>query len=47
MRKPDNAIKQKAVIDKPISIVCVVIVGIFVALMAAKPDATLNVVNKI
>ena len=47
MEKPNNAIKQKAVIDKPISIVCVVIVGIFVALMAAKPDATLNVVNKI
>ena len=47
MKKPDNAIKQKAVIDKPISIVCVVIVGIFVALMAAKPDATLDVVNKI
>lgn len=47
MKKPDNTIKQKAVIDKPISIVCVVIVGIFVALMAAKPDATLNVVNKI
>jgi len=45
--RKDPTIKQKTVADKPITIVCIVIIGIFVALMAAMPDATLNVVNVI
>lgn len=45
MEKQGNEIKQKAVIDKPISIVCIILVAIFVFFMCLKPDATLNAVN--
>lgn len=47
MEKPKNTVKQKAVIDKPITIICIAIVAAFVIIMAAAPDATLNVVNAI
>ncbi|MCC2864792.1 BCCT family transporter [Ihubacter massiliensis] len=47
MEKPNNAIKQKAIIDKPISIVCIILVAIFVCFMCLKPDATLNAVNTV
>jgi len=36
---------KKAVIDKPISIVCVALILAFVALVILQPDATLNAVN--
>lgn len=38
---------RKAVSDKPIAIICIALVFIFVAFMAIKPDETLNVVNKV
>lgn len=38
---------KKAVIDKPISIVCVALIVAFVALVILQPDATLNAVNRI
>lgn len=38
---------RKSIIDKPISIICIAIVAIFVVFMIAMPDATLNVVNTI
>lgn len=44
MREPQKRDK-KTVIDKPITIVCIVLVAIFVAFMCIKPDETLNVVN--
>ena len=47
MEKPVNVVKEKAVIDKPITIFCIVLVGAFVAVMAIAPDATLNGVNAI
>lgn len=47
MEKPNNVIKQKAVADKPISIICIAIVAVFVCIMAIKPDETLNGVNVI
>lgn len=47
MEKPQNTIKQKAIADKPISIVCIILVAIFVLFMCLKPDATLNAVNAV
>ena len=47
MEKQGNEIKQKPVIDKPISIVCIILVAIFVLFMCLKPDATLNAVNTV
>ena len=39
--------KTKAISDKPISVICIILVAIFVAFMCAKPDQTLNIVNAI
>ncbi|MEG0829301.1 MAG: BCCT family transporter [Anaerovoracaceae bacterium] len=47
MEKQNDPIKQKAIIDKPISIICIILVAIFVLFMCLKPDATLNAVNTI
>lgn len=47
MEKQGNEIKQKPAIDKPISIVCIILVAIFVLFMCLKPDATLNAVNTV
>lgn len=47
MESQNEVIKKKAIIDKPITIVCIVLVAIFVTFMCAKPDATLSVVNKV
>ena len=47
MEKQGNEIKQKPVIDKPIAIVCIILVAIFVLFMCLKPDATLNAVNTV
>jgi BCCT family betaine/carnitine transporter len=38
---------QKAISDKPIAIICIALVFIFVAFMAIKPDGTLAVVSKV
>lgn len=38
---------RKAISDKPIAITCIVLVFIFVAFMAIKPDETLAVVSKV
>lgn len=47
MEKLSDKNAGKAVVDKPISIVCVALIVAFVALVIAKPDATLNVVGVI
>lgn len=47
MEKPDNVIKHRAIADKPISVVCIILVAVFVFFMCFKPDATLNVVNMV
>ncbi|WP_415931928.1 BCCT family transporter [Zhenpiania hominis] len=47
MEKQNSKIKDKAIIDKPISIVCIILVAIFVFFMCLKPEATLNAVNAV
>lgn len=39
--------KSKAISDKPISLICIILVAIFVAFMCIKPDETLNIVNAV
>lgn len=45
--KNNITLNQKAVSDKPISVICIAIVVIFVIFMCAMPNATINVVNRI
>lgn len=47
MEKLPEINARKATIDKSISLVCIVLIGLFVILVIAKPDATLNVVSTI
>jgi BCCT family betaine/carnitine transporter len=46
MEKRKENITRKAIADKPISIICIVLVFAFVLVMCTKPDATLAVVGK-
>ncbi len=47
MEKPKNQLEDRAIIDKPISIVCIILVAIFVFFMCLKPETTLNAVNTV
>jgi len=46
MEKEISIGSKKAVADRPITIVCLVLVFSFVAFMSLRPEATLNVVQK-
>lgn len=46
MEKEIGIVSKKAVADRPITIVCLVLVFSFVAFMSLKPEATLSVVQK-
>ncbi len=46
MEKGNAITSRKAIADKPITIVCLILVFSFVALMSIKPEATLHVVGK-